>query len=499
MKCSRPVVVSTPPLQRRILISALAALAVLAVLPAAASARIVINVPGVDPDFRGGVHDYVIASNVCSKRFRISVNTPGGNPADSARIGVSERFIGRGHRFLRLKEGQAIAVSFFRKRGPDGHYFFRCLPEDFPEYTYRRIRKPAVPFFAITNNQLGALDPNFSIVFDSNGTPIWWDQGSTLALDAKLHEGGRVSWQRTYGGGFVTDPTGAVELRRTNGRLIRLLRTQGSPTNHHEFQETPDGNYVLTSYKPRSGVDLTGCKPDNNATVLDGVVQKITPTGQVLWTWNSKDHIALAETGRYCNENIQPGGPGTPYDPVHLNGVEPLANGDYLISFRNLDAVYRVDGITGAIEWKLGGTPTTKSLAVVGDPVAYPLAAQHDPRMLRNGTITIFDNGSQFPGRAPRAVQYRVANGTATFLRQKRDPLVPASPFTGSARLFGKSWIIAWGGTNIVTEFNAQGKRTFLLTLGEDVFTYRANPAGRNITSGRQRGRGMNRQVPLHR
>src|SRR5687768_13493583 len=119
----RTGVLSTRALPRRFLISALAALVVLAIVPAAASARIAINVPGVDPDFRAGVHDYVIASKVCSKRFRISVNTPGGNPADSARIGVSERFIGRGHRFLRLKQGQAIAVSYFRKRGPDRHYF----------------------------------------------------------------------------------------------------------------------------------------------------------------------------------------------------------------------------------------------------------------------------------------------------------------------------------------------------------------------------------------
>ena len=55
-------------------------------------------------------------------------------------------------------------------------------------------------------------------------TPIWWDQGSTLALDAKLHEGGRVSWKRTYGGGFVSDPTGHLTatftLHREEGDFV---------------------------------------------------------------------------------------------------------------------------------------------------------------------------------------------------------------------------------------------------------------------------------------
>lgn len=475
-------------------------MALLAFLPAASSARVEIRVPGVEPGFRAGVHDYVIASRVCSKRFRITVSTPGGNPADSARIARSERFIGRGFRTLRLRPGQAIAVSFFRKRGKDARYFFRCLPADFPEYSYRRFRKPRVPFFAITNNQLGAEGPNYSIVFDSNGTPIWWGQGSTLALDAKLLGNGRVGWARTYGGGFVSDPDGAFEFRRLDGSLIRLLRTQGSPTNHHEMQPTPDGNYVLTSYKPRSGVDLTAFNGDSNATVLDAVIQKLTPRGRVLWTWNSKDHIALEETGRYWTMPIQPGGPGTPYDHVHINSVDPLRNGDYIMSARHLDAVYRIDGETGDIEWKLGGTERPESLEVANDPLAeYPLAAQHDARLLGNGTLTVFDNGSQIPGRAPRAVQYRIATGTATLIDSLRERLAPSSPFTGSSRRWGKGWIVAWGGTSLVAEYNGAGRRTFLLRLGEDVFTYRANPAGYNVTNRRQLRRGMNAQVPLKR
>ena len=50
-----------------------------------------------------------------------------------------------------------------------------------------------------------------------------------------------------------------------------------------------------------------------------------------------------------------------PYDIVHINSVEEMADGDYLISLRHTDSVYRLDGATGAIEWKLGGTETPES------------------------------------------------------------------------------------------------------------------------------------------
>ena len=87
-----------------------------------------------------------------------------------------------------------------------------------------------------------------------------------------------------------------------------------------------------------------------------------------------------------------------------------------LISLRHTDAVYRLDRATGAIEWKLGGTPTDESLAVLNDPLAAdPLGAQHDIRYLGDGEISIHDNGTDL-GRAPRAVRYRVEGSSATLL-----------------------------------------------------------------------------------
>ena len=63
-----------------------------------------------------------------------------------------------------------------------------------------------------------------------------------------------------------------------------------------------------------------------------------------------------------------------------------------IASFRHLDAVYKISKSTGKIVWKLGGTTTPKSLTVKDDPRAYTLGAQHDARLLPDGTLTVFDN-----------------------------------------------------------------------------------------------------------
>jgi hypothetical protein len=303
---------------------------------------------------------------------------------------------------------------------------------------------------------------------------------------------GKIAWSHYLGDIFGANPGMGYELHRPDGRLVHVVRTVGSITDHHDLQVTPDGNYLLLSYRPRSHVDTSAFNGDTDATVYDGIVEEVSPSGKLLFKWSTADHIGLAETGRWW-----PGLKET-YDIVHPNAVEPLANGDFLLSLRQTDAVYRVNGKTGAIEWKLGGTPTPKSLTVVGDPhPSYPLGGQHDVRMV-DGTVSIHDNGTLL-GRPPRAVRYRISGGTATMVDSLTDPLVTSSFCCGSAT-YGPdhSWLLNWGGTDLVTEFDRHRHRTFRLTWQGDAFSYRVFPIRGQLTR-RRLIAGMNAQVPPKR
>jgi len=450
--------------------------------PADASVRM--HATGLEPAFRSYVPHYVIP---CERGFRLKVRALG---PDEARVGDGAWFHGYAARRVRLGPGQAIRVSE-RTRGRVRRHWIRCLPESFPAFTFKRSGRPSAPFYIVS--PLFPDDPdNYVFVFDRWGVPVWWFRSTAGASDAKVLPDGSIVWSHYLGSIFGKDPGMGYEVHRPNGRLSKVIRTVGSITDHHELQVTPEGNYMLLSYRPRSGVDTSAFNGDGDATVYDGVVQTLTPKGRLISSWSTADHIGLAETGRWWGVLEET------YDIVHPNSIEPLRNGDFLLSLRHTDAVYRVDGATGEIEWKLGGTPTPQSLDVAGDPFgAYPFGGQHDARMV-DGTISIHDNATFLP-RPPRAVRYRVGGGTATLVDTVTDRFAETSFCCGSATFArDRSWLLNWGGTDTVTEFDRRGRRTFRLRWEPDVFSYRA-VAIRGELSSRTLIAGMNAQVPRKR
>jgi hypothetical protein len=124
---------------------------------------------------------------------------------------------------------------------------------------------------------------------------------------------------------------------------------------------------------------------------------------------------------------------------------------------------------------------------------------QHDARILSDGTLTIHDNGSM-KNRNPRAVRYQIdltsIPHTATLIEQITDPGSGSSGCCGSARrLAGGDWVMAWGGTPLVTELTASGTRVFSLTFQSN-FSYRAVPVPFGQLSRSALRAGMDAQRP---
>lgn len=74
----------------------------------------------------------------------------------------------------------------------------------------------------------------------------------------------------------------------------------------------------------------------------------------------------------------------------HLNAIDKNAEGDYLVTARYTDAVYKVSGKDGRILWTLGGVSSTFKLE------GFNFSRPHDARFLSSDatseTITMLDN-----------------------------------------------------------------------------------------------------------
>lgn len=454
------------PLKRAACLVALAAAGGL-VPAAAADARapkIDVRPAGLNgTSFSLGQRDYV--SRCVPGKTRLKVSAPRGW---LAAIGGGELEPGTQARKIAARPGKRVTVRLAR-RGSDRRrsYDVRCLPRDFPEYTFDR-RKPGGPrWFSM---QLGF---HYAAIFDRAGVPVWWYKAGGEPDNAQVLPDGTFAFDPVD---EISFQTGDYEIRTLGGRLIRVVRAgQGATADIHEIQLLKNGNYLLGAQDVYTA-DTTAYGGSADSPVIGAVIQEVTPEGKVVWEWESQDHIGLEETGRWWLSPAVQADDG--YDVVHWNSAIVKGNFVYL-SFRHLDAVYKVDRRTGRIVWKLGGTPTPESLDAVADPHGdYPLGGQHDIRPLPDGTVSIHDNRTGLAGEMPRVVRYRVDQkaGTAKLVEQIEDPEVTNSFCCGSARLLdSKDWLVGWGGVGLVAGYGPDGRRLFDLKL-EQGFSYRAIP-----------------------
>jgi Arylsulfotransferase (ASST) len=355
-----------------------------------------------------------------------------------------------------------------------------------PRYDTARLSEMEVPALQIgwkwdvlVGLTLPRAKSSWLVALNARGKPVWWQRTSRPVLQNQILPDGTVVWARSFRDGYGVDPRMAEEVHALSGRRLRLIRTHGTITDGHELQVVPGGDTYLDSYSIRDDVDLSRFGGRPHGSVADAEVQELSPGGRVLWRWNSRGHIRLAETGRWWHHSVAYNphivdGRKT-YDPVHINSIAPHGR-TIVISSRNTDAVYAISRRTGQILWKLGGTQTPRSLRVTGDPNSPELfGGQHDARLYPNGLLSVYDDATH-RARPPRAAFYRIdpKDGTAAFVGQLTDPLVKRSHCCGSVRPFEGGWLVDWGDNPLVTGFDRHGQIAFRIHLA--VSSYRAVP-----------------------
>jgi hypothetical protein len=231
--------------------------------------------------------------------------------------------------------------------------------------------------------------------------------------------------------------------------------------------------------------------------VFDGEIQEIDPTGAVVWSWNTRDHIKPSETT--TKPLIQRGLPDgrSGFDVIHLNSVAPDGAGGLVVSMRHTNAVYRIERPSGKVTWKLGGTKVPgESLQVSGDPLSPTLTQQHDARVLPDGTITVYDNRSHVS--PPRAVRFRVDAGahTARWLGQVTEPKAHSSGSEGSARMIGGHWVVSWGGSTVMSEWTGSNQLVWRARFLHGVINYRLTPIPRGRLAATTLRQAMDRMFP---
>jgi hypothetical protein len=322
-------------------------------------------------------------------------------------------------------------------------------------------------------------------IINSQGDVVWFkavpagEEASDFRVQTYDHQPVLTFWQGTGLGGLST---GTDYIYNDHYQQIATVNAgNGLSADGHEFLITPQNTALILSYTTATA-NLTSIGGPADQTVINGVVQEINiATGQVLFQWNSEDHVPFSQS-----EQPLPASASTPWDWFHINAVKLDTNGNLLIDARDTWTTYEVNPQSGNIIWQLGGKDSSFKLVAgpgqVLDSAGEIFAWQHDPEALGNGVYTFFDNDSSGTPLLPysRAVTVRLnpQNRTATLLASDDQPEALSAPSQGNAQTTQDgNLVVGWGALPYFSEFSRSGSLLFNAEFPAGVNTYRAYQA----------------------
>jgi hypothetical protein len=311
------------------------------------------------------------------------------------------------------------------------------------------------------------------LIYTPQGRLVWFQKlsgGETAEnLSEQTYEGRRdLTWWRgrvlSLGFGQGED----VVMNDSYRTVARIPGGNGLKADLHDFQIANHDIAYITAFNPIR-CDLSPVKGSPHGAIVDTAIQEVDmKTGLVRWEWHSLDHVAASES------EVEAPTDTTPWDWFHVNSIDPEPDGNIFISARSTWAGYQLEGATGKVLWHLGGTRSSFKMGP-GTKTAW----QHDGRILPDGEVTFFDDGSN-PPIHPQSRAVRIALDFKTHeARLTAAYTHPNSPFLAASQgnmqtLADGDTVVGYGGVPAISEYSPGGSVLLDAHLPFDMSFYRA-------------------------
>ncbi len=264
---------------------------------------------------------------------------------------------------------------------------------------------PSSPRHGVTINNRDKTDEGFTLftpiggatgkngknevyLIDMNGRTVHsWSTQHTPGLYSYLLKNGNL----LYAGNtneLLNAPapggSGVIQEINWNGEVVWEYK---NTFMHHDFQKLPNGNVMVVVWEK--------LRPENEEKVLGGMAGTLEKDGmwsdaileidyktkQVVWEWHAQNQLNFEEYPIGTLENR--------LEWNHMNSVAFLPKGNayngkpaVITSLRQNDSVLIIDYESKKVLWSWG-----KGI----------IKNQHDPSLMKNGNILVFDNGLNRP------------------------------------------------------------------------------------------------------
>ena len=282
--------------------------------------------------------------------------------------------------------------------------FNRPVPEKTFKYEFKSYQalSPANYFISPFKVPSDTSDPNHIIpmpmLLDENGYLLWymrpWENSTLFRPFESQNKSGFINrniQKESY-----------YKILDENFQYIdSFTNSPGIYADVHEFIILDNGNYLISGAKDSimdlSAYTFDGVQGSDTTRIIGFVIEEFDINHNLIFQWNSNDYIhpneSIVETFGYHPHS---------FDYCHGNAIEQDYDGNFLVSMRHLNAIYKISRTTGAVIWILGGKSSYFSFT--NDP---GFSGQHDIRRLANGNVSLYDNANSAPApKESRAVEY---------------------------------------------------------------------------------------------
>ncbi len=260
-------------------------------------------------------------------------------------------------------------------------------------------------YFMVPYKMNKSLSKVMLLILDKKGEPLFY-KIVVHASDFKIQPNGMVTY-------FSKDKH--LVLNSQFEVIDSVACVGGAETDSHDFLILPNGHYLLIGmetveedYSNQYFFMKKYCAGSRHAKVKYGIIQELDKDKKLVFQWSTQNIYKPQDADFFYLKDTQN------IDLTHFNSIDIDKAGNYIVSARYFNEVFKVNRADSTIIWRMGGK--RNEIEVINSTI--PFYGQHDARVISNNTITVFDNGFTTDSlrHSVRALEYTINDSAKTAL-----------------------------------------------------------------------------------
>lgn len=361
---------------------------------------------------------------------------------------------------LEISDASKIEIEVNYRFGKNIKYTVNTMNTDFPEYNVEGQSEYEGDYYMSTYSFKYNTN-HFIFKLDKTGKMKYYKKTNKIAFDFKKEttENGDIRYMYleavddNFAGLKSLLPCDLVIMDENYNEIERInyLLEDGTtiPLENHTYLYLGETHYILTTYKATEK-DVIIDSEIKKVYLMESYIQEIMD-GKIIWEFST---IKYPEFYKYSS--LEDLGYGNQYqDYVHINSMEiDKTDGNLLCSYRNIDAVIKIDRKTGELIWILGGIGDQFGLTA-----EQKFSKQHSVISVDNNTIMIYDNGNS--NNRSRVLKIKINEEDKTVEEYEEYDTGVYAYMMGSVRVIDEdkeTYLICYGGRRIFKIFSRRNK-----------------------------------------